>query len=113
MIPLNVMQRDTLIRYLLDELNTYEEDHSDALAPVDRRASESYAGEAAEMGPVSAAECRNLFQMQSFFIQKTVKNEVFAALTTPSLVQVVYIILSSFHLTRTTDLCLMEYFRSK
>ncbi|KAJ4475118.1 hypothetical protein C8R41DRAFT_869964 [Lentinula lateritia] len=80
-------KRDTLIRYLLDELNTYEEDHSDALAPVDRRASESHAGEAAEMGPVSAAECRNLFQMQSFFIQKTVKNEVFAALTTPSLVQ--------------------------
>ncbi|KAH7871951.1 uncharacterized protein C8R40DRAFT_1273810 [Lentinula edodes] len=56
---------DTLIRYLLDELNTYEEDHSDALAPIDRRASESHAGEAAEMSPVSAAECRSLFQTQS------------------------------------------------
>jgi hypothetical protein len=27
-------QRDTLIRYLLDELHTYEEDHSDALNPT-------------------------------------------------------------------------------
>ncbi|KAF9059059.1 hypothetical protein BDP27DRAFT_1191750, partial [Rhodocollybia butyracea] len=41
-------KHNTLIQYLLDELNTYEEDHSDALAPLDRKASESHAGEAAE-----------------------------------------------------------------
>ncbi|KAF8831747.1 hypothetical protein HHX47_DHR1001247 [Lentinula edodes] len=76
-------KRDTLIRYLLDELNTYEEDHSDALAPIDRRASESHAGKAAEMNPVSAAECRSLFQTQSLFIENTIKKEVIAALTTP------------------------------
>lgn len=28
-------QRDTLIKYLLDELYTYEGDHSDALNPFD------------------------------------------------------------------------------
>ncbi|KAF8833371.1 hypothetical protein BDN67DRAFT_857019, partial [Paxillus ammoniavirescens] len=38
--------RDTLIRYLLDELHTYETDYSDALAPVSRGANESLAGEA-------------------------------------------------------------------
>lgn len=30
---LSLFQRDTLIRYLLDELYTYEEDHSNALCP--------------------------------------------------------------------------------
>ncbi|KAJ3934268.1 MAG: hypothetical protein NXY57DRAFT_1036946, partial [Lentinula lateritia] len=43
-VCLGPVWRDTLIRYLLDELNTYEEDHSNALAPIDRRASESHAG---------------------------------------------------------------------
>ncbi|KAH6907098.1 hypothetical protein BKA70DRAFT_1105034 [Coprinopsis sp. MPI-PUGE-AT-0042] len=37
--------RDTLIKYLLDELHTYEEDHSDALCPFDETASNSHAGE--------------------------------------------------------------------
>ncbi|KAJ3856399.1 hypothetical protein EV368DRAFT_32460 [Lentinula lateritia] len=77
-------KRDTLIRYLLDELNTYEEDHSDALAPVDRRASESHAGEAAEMSPVSAAECRSLFQTQSLFIENTIKKEGYRLPVSPA-----------------------------
>ncbi|KAF9060392.1 hypothetical protein BDP27DRAFT_1430155 [Rhodocollybia butyracea] len=55
--------RDTLIWYLLDELNTYKEDHSDALAPLDHRASESHAGEAAEMSPLSTSEGRALFNL--------------------------------------------------
>ncbi|KAJ2911584.1 hypothetical protein MD484_g8830, partial [Candolleomyces efflorescens] len=36
---------DTMIRYLLDELNTYEGDHSDALCPVDEAANLSHLGE--------------------------------------------------------------------
>ncbi|KAF9069400.1 hypothetical protein BDP27DRAFT_1447711 [Rhodocollybia butyracea] len=54
---------DTLIRYLLDELNTYEEDHSDALAPIDRKAYESHASEAAEMAPLSTSEGCGLFKL--------------------------------------------------
>ncbi|EDQ99683.1 uncharacterized protein LACBIDRAFT_316218 [Laccaria bicolor S238N-H82] len=40
--------RNTLIRYLLDELYTYEEDHSDALCPVDYETNMSHMGEAGE-----------------------------------------------------------------
>ncbi|KAI6029265.1 hypothetical protein BKA83DRAFT_4046997 [Pisolithus microcarpus] len=39
--------RDTLMRYLLDELHCYENDHSDALRPVSREGDRSFAGEAA------------------------------------------------------------------
>lgn len=54
-----------MVRYLLDELNTYEEDHSDALCPVQRFADESHAGEAALVAPLSADETRRLFHMQT------------------------------------------------
>ncbi|KAG1759372.1 hypothetical protein EDD22DRAFT_849297 [Suillus occidentalis] len=37
--------RDTLIRYLLDELHSYESDHSDALCPTQREADGSLLGE--------------------------------------------------------------------
>ncbi|KIO03442.1 hypothetical protein M404DRAFT_54840, partial [Pisolithus tinctorius Marx 270] len=37
---------DTLMRYLLDELHCYENDHSDALHPVSCEADGSFAGEA-------------------------------------------------------------------
>ncbi|TEB23418.1 hypothetical protein FA13DRAFT_1757041 [Coprinellus micaceus] len=55
-------KRDTLIRYLLDELYTYEEDHSDALKPgdTDISASGSHAGEALEMRPLTVAEGKQL-----------------------------------------------------
>ncbi|KAL6304303.1 hypothetical protein BKA93DRAFT_817719 [Sparassis latifolia] len=45
---------DTLIRYLLDELNTYETTHSDALHPLPRKADRSFMGDS----PVTAAEIR-------------------------------------------------------
>ncbi|KIN99334.1 hypothetical protein M404DRAFT_40542, partial [Pisolithus tinctorius Marx 270] len=35
-----------LMRYLLDELHCYENDHSDALHPVSRKANGSFAGKA-------------------------------------------------------------------
>ncbi|TFK53208.1 hypothetical protein OE88DRAFT_1609425, partial [Heliocybe sulcata] len=38
---------DTLIRYLLDELYNYEEDHSDVLCLISREADQSLMGEAA------------------------------------------------------------------
>ncbi|KIN97548.1 hypothetical protein M404DRAFT_160167 [Pisolithus tinctorius Marx 270] len=45
--------RDTLMRYLLDELHCYENDHSDALRPVSHEADGSFAGEAALARPAS------------------------------------------------------------
>ncbi|KAI5982051.1 hypothetical protein EDD15DRAFT_2181820 [Pisolithus albus] len=45
--------RDTLMRYLLDELRCYENDHSDALRPVSREGDRSFAGEAALVRPAS------------------------------------------------------------
>ncbi|KAF9066370.1 hypothetical protein BDP27DRAFT_1544384 [Rhodocollybia butyracea] len=53
--PNEKVSTDHLYKYL-SCLNMYEEDHSDALAPLDRRASESHAGEAAEMSPLSTSE---------------------------------------------------------
>jgi hypothetical protein len=51
-------QCDTLIRYLLDELHSYETDYSDALAPVSRGADISLAGERELTRPASAEELR-------------------------------------------------------
>ncbi|KAG2104313.1 uncharacterized protein F5147DRAFT_638301 [Suillus discolor] len=51
-------QRNTLIRYLLDELHTYETDYSDALAPFSREAESSLAGKQALMRPASTEELR-------------------------------------------------------
>ncbi|KAJ2917186.1 hypothetical protein MD484_g3266, partial [Candolleomyces efflorescens] len=55
-------KRDTLIRYLLDELYTYEEDHSDALNPgnYDISASGSHAGEIYQERPLTLAEGREI-----------------------------------------------------
>ncbi|KIO12167.1 hypothetical protein M404DRAFT_125937 [Pisolithus tinctorius Marx 270] len=50
--------RDTLMRYLLDELHCYETDHSDALAPISREAEDSLAGEAALVRPASTEALR-------------------------------------------------------
>ncbi|KAG2133337.1 hypothetical protein DEU56DRAFT_738972 [Suillus clintonianus] len=49
-------QRDTLVRYLLDELYAYKTDYSDALAPISRGADASLAGEQALMRPASIEE---------------------------------------------------------
>jgi len=48
------------MRYLLDELHSYKEDFSDALAPTSREASASFAGEAALVHPASTEAVRML-----------------------------------------------------
>ncbi|KAG1868094.1 hypothetical protein C8R48DRAFT_771798 [Suillus tomentosus] len=50
--------RDTLVRYLLDELHAYETDYSDALSPISRGADASLAGEHALTRPASTEELR-------------------------------------------------------
>ncbi|THU92314.1 hypothetical protein K435DRAFT_862637 [Dendrothele bispora CBS 962.96] len=54
-------RHDTLVRYLLDELHTYEQDHSDALYPTNLERANSYLGEAAEQAPLKTSEARLLF----------------------------------------------------
>jgi hypothetical protein len=54
------LQRNTLIRYLLDELYCYETDHSDSMGPISREADQSLAGEAALTRPISAEELREV-----------------------------------------------------
>ncbi|KDR71666.1 hypothetical protein GALMADRAFT_75054 [Galerina marginata CBS 339.88] len=64
--------RDTLMRYLLDELHTYEEDHSDALCPINQKAINDLPPAAAaglyEMRELARTveaglnECRNVLQ---------------------------------------------------
>jgi hypothetical protein len=55
-------QRDTLIKYLLDELYTYEGDHCDALNPFDSLDSVPVArqtGEQGEVNPMCSLELRS------------------------------------------------------
>ena len=47
------MQRDTLLRYLLDELHSYEEDYCDALCPIQERKDASLLGEQHSIEPVT------------------------------------------------------------
>jgi hypothetical protein len=54
------IQRDSLVRYLLDELHAYETDHSDALAPTSHGADASPAGEHALASPASTEELRSV-----------------------------------------------------
>ncbi|KAF5329196.1 hypothetical protein D9611_013216 [Ephemerocybe angulata] len=53
---------DTLIRYLLDELHTYEEDHRDALCPVDESANNAHMGEDRSLRPFTADDGRKLYE---------------------------------------------------
>lgn len=63
-------QRDTLIKYLLDELYTYEEDHCDALNPFDSLHSVArQAGEQGEVNPMCS------FELQSRLEEMQVQNE--------------------------------------
>ncbi|KAG1885796.1 hypothetical protein F4604DRAFT_1573111 [Suillus subluteus] len=55
--------RDTLIRYLLDELSTYENDHSDALCPTQNEADGSLLGERQLVKPTCS---QDLQLMQQF-----------------------------------------------
>jgi hypothetical protein len=53
-------KRDTLLRYLLDELHSYEEDYSGALCPVQDESHISLLGEHRLVGPASTEEVRML-----------------------------------------------------
>ncbi|RXW11796.1 hypothetical protein EST38_g14059 [Candolleomyces aberdarensis] len=67
---------DTLIRYLLDELKTYEQDHSDALCPVDESANKSHMGEDRHLRALTAADGLAISQQ----CNQVIKDE-FAALS--------------------------------
>jgi len=55
-----LVKRDTLIKYLLDELYTYEGDHCDALNPFDSLDSVArQGGEQGEVNPMCSLELRN------------------------------------------------------
>jgi hypothetical protein len=56
-----LIQGDTLIRYLLDKLQTYEEDHRDALCPSDETANRSHMGEDRALRPLTASDGQGFF----------------------------------------------------
>lgn len=60
LLALLVTQNDTLIKYLLDELASYENDHRDALCPISRQANTSFNGDHILTPQISAAEMREL-----------------------------------------------------
>ena len=51
-------QADTLIRYLVDTLASYENNHGDALCPIQREADKSFNGDHMLVAPTTAAETR-------------------------------------------------------
>ena len=57
-----MQKRDTLVRYLLDELYYYEEGHGDALRPVPREVNQSFLGEHAENHPATKQEVQVIMQ---------------------------------------------------
>ncbi|KIK32078.1 hypothetical protein CY34DRAFT_760908 [Suillus luteus UH-Slu-Lm8-n1] len=67
--------RDTLVRYLLDELHTYEADYSDALAPISRGANASLAGEYALARPASTEELRMVHESVTTDVN-SLRNEI-------------------------------------
>jgi len=75
LLMLVVTQHDTLIRYLLDELHLSEEDHSDALCPIQREAGVSLFGEHALIKLASTEELLLVRTSLSSDIQK-VQQEV-------------------------------------
>ncbi|KAJ6496756.1 hypothetical protein DFH09DRAFT_1103549 [Mycena vulgaris] len=48
--------RDTLVKYLLDELYTYEDDYSGMLLPLQPEANKTFLGEAVAMGPATTEQ---------------------------------------------------------
>lgn len=69
-----------MVRYLLDELYTYEEDHGDALCPIDRQAHKSHAGEAELVKPLCTDEARYMFAMQNLHTKQVVQESTMLAL---------------------------------
>lgn len=49
----------------MDELHTYEEDHSNALCPIEEERSGSHMGEKVEIQPMTTAEMRQYFNEQA------------------------------------------------
>lgn len=47
------MKRDTLIRYLLDELHSYEEDYSESMCPFPQDEDGNFLGQTAATAPVT------------------------------------------------------------
>ncbi|KAK7034128.1 hypothetical protein R3P38DRAFT_3496395 [Favolaschia claudopus] len=81
--------RDTLIKYLLDELNTYEDDYSGMLLPTKPDTDKSFLGEATSTAPATAENITMLHQSLSADI-RTLSTEfdkllriVAAAVTAP------------------------------
>ena len=73
-------QRDTLIKYLLDELYTYEGDHCDALNPFDSPDSvaRQASGEQGEVNPMGSLELRSRLeelQLQTEMNQKQMEEK--------------------------------------
>ena len=54
----DVLQVDTLVKYLVDSLQSYENGHGDALCPIQREADRSFCGDHVLTNPVTALEVR-------------------------------------------------------
>ncbi|KAJ7025321.1 hypothetical protein C8F04DRAFT_967990 [Mycena alexandri] len=72
--------RDTLIKYLLDELNTYEDDYSGLLLPAQKDTDHSFLGEASSMAPATTEHISLLHRSLSADIRSIEK--LLHALTT-------------------------------
>ncbi|KAF8519606.1 hypothetical protein BU17DRAFT_47589 [Hysterangium stoloniferum] len=71
--------RDTLIRYLLDELYHYEESHGDALRPISHEADRSFLSEHIEMRPPSKFELREMMVAQTKALEERILTSLTAA----------------------------------
>jgi hypothetical protein len=57
-----LLQRNTLILYLLDELHYYEDGHADALRPIQRELDRSFLGEHRDLQPVTLGDMRGVIK---------------------------------------------------
>ncbi|GJJ13564.1 hypothetical protein Clacol_007819 [Clathrus columnatus] len=74
--------RDTLIRYLLDELYYYEENHGDALKPIVREAHVSFMGEHKDMKPITMDELMTVTSSLQHNITHAVISNILSAMHT-------------------------------
>ncbi|GJJ05983.1 hypothetical protein Clacol_000170 [Clathrus columnatus] len=74
--------RDTLIRYLLDELYYYEENHGDALKLIPTKSQISFMGEHQDMKPVTQGEFKTIAHSLEHNIAHTVISSVLNMLYT-------------------------------
>ena len=70
-----VLKHDTLMRYLLDELHTYEHDYSDVLCPLPQDGWDSLLGEHALVAPALTEEVQMSHASLASEV-KTVKDEI-------------------------------------